>query len=116
MNIKEAYEVMQAEWVRLYNVEVGDTVKVIRAAKTHELGWNNSWQDGNMCESIGETLKVMGIDSDILLYNGYGYPFFCLELVKKAEPVIEITLKINGKESKLSDISEETILNIRRES
>ena len=31
------------------------------------------------------------------------------------EPTIEITVKVNGKESKLSNISEETLLKIRKE-
>ena len=35
---------------------------------------------------------------------------------KNAKPIpeIEITVKINGKEAKLSDISEETLLNLRK--
>ena len=116
--IKEAYKVIQKAWVELYNVEVGDTVRVLRKAKTNELGWHNSWSyyDDKMSESVGNLLKVSYVGRDISLDNGYGYPFFCLEPVKKAEPKIEITVKVNGKESKLSAISKETLLNIRRQS
>ena len=111
MNIEEAYKVMQAEWVRLYNVEVGDTVKVLRAAKTRELGWGNSWE---MVMNAGSEREVRSVsDGNIDLDDGYGYPFFVLELVKKAEPTIEINIKINGETRKLSDISQETLLNIR---
>jgi len=114
MNLKDAYQILQAEWVRLYNVEVGDTVKVLRTAEYHELGWSNSWTMGK--QVVGKILKVCHIGYDISLGDGFGYPFFCLELVKKAKPKIELTCKVNNKTVPLNTLSEETILNIRRQS
>lgn len=38
---------------------------------------------------------------------------FCYARPLKKEPEIEITVKINGKEGKLSDVSEETLRNIK---
>jgi len=111
MNIREAYQVLQAEWVKLYNVEVGDTVKVLRKAKKNELGWSNSWES---CMFVKQKKRVEGIGHNIVLDDGYGYPFFVLEFVEKGEPKIEIDVRINGRTVKLSEISEETLLNIRK--
>ena len=94
MSVNEAYQVLQAEWVKTYNVEVGDTVRVLRAAKSGECGWEDSWI---MDHFIGQTFKVRYIGRSIVLDCGYTYPFFCLEFVKKAEPTIKITCEVNNK-------------------
>ena len=117
MNIKDCYNFMQAEWVKLYNVEVDDTVKVLCCGKDMELGFQ-SFFTPTMFTLIGSTAKITFIHT-----NGIGlsfsedtyfcFPFFCLEFVKKAEPKIEITCKINNKDVPLSTLSKETLLNIR---
>jgi len=121
MSIEKVYEVMQEAWVELYNVEVGDVVKVLRTAKTRELGWVNSWvpemKPGRELKVTSITKNNVNLENVASRYgSSLGYPFYVLEPVKKAEPVIEITIKVNGKESKLSDISKETLLNIREKS
>jgi len=109
--LQEAYKVMQAAWVELYDVEIGDTVKIIRDTKNNELGsllGYCDWMTGKEC-------RVLFIrDNCIDLERAGCFPFFCLEVVKKAEPKIEVTCKVNGKTMPLSTLSEETILNIRR--
>ena len=112
MSLRDCYELMQAEWVKLYNVEVGDIMRVLRAVKDCELGYFGESADRKN-RMVGKCYEVLRIDSNhIVLAHDY-FPFFCLEFVKKAEPEIEINVKINGKISKLSDISKETLLNIR---
>jgi len=118
MSIEDAYETLQEEWARLYNVEVGDYVRVLRkVTTTDELG---SFFTVNGEEQVDGVYKVTRINRHAIgLAAGdyeFLYPFFCLEFVKKAQPEIDITLKINGKEARLSEISEETLLNIRRNS
>lgn len=114
MNIEEAYKVLQAQWVKDNNVEVGDTVRVLRKAKTNELGWQNTWTP---FMKSGQTLRVKSISINNVNLDvtpwGLGYPFFCLEFVKKAEPTIEITCKVNGKVTTLKTLSDETLLRIR---
>lgn len=115
MNYREAYRILQAKC----GIKVGDRVKVLRTFKLHELGCNAVW--GNHKNLIGQTFKVIGIgvsDRSFALniptprgWEGYNlFPFFVLE---KVSSEIEITVKINGETRKLSDISEETLLNIR---
>jgi len=111
--LQEAYKVMQAAWVELYDVEVGDTVKIIRNMKHNELGSLHDYCDW----MTGKECRVSAIKDNYIALEQAGYfPFFCLEVVKKAEPKIEVTCKINGKAMPLSTLSEETILNIRRSS
>ena len=117
MKLKEAYKVLQAEWVKLYNVEVGDTVRVLSAPKENdELGTVGCCESEGKKRMIGNSYEILRINSGtvagISIY-GWVFPFFCLELVKKAEPKIEINVKINGKTAKLSQISEETLSNLR---
>jgi len=45
--------------------------------------------------------------------RGDTYPAFTWEQIKPIEDTIEITVKINGKEAKLSDISDETLTKIK---
>lgn len=120
MNIEEAYKVLQAEWVRINNVEVGDLVKVTRVPKQAELG-SDVYYNTSKQKQVGNSYEVERFKPRYIVLNtGEGsaclYPFFCLELVKKAEPKIEIDVKINGVTSKLSDVSQETLLNIREKS
>ncbi len=114
--IKEAYKVLQAAWVKLYNVESGDIVKVLRTpAHVNELGsqTRTAVVEEHM---VGSEYLIDWVAPDRIIIKGLSWPFFCLELVKKAEPVIEIDVKINGVTRKLSDVSQETLLNIRNES
>jgi len=111
--LEKAYKVMQAAWVELHHVEVGDTVKILRGMGHNELGSvgeSCNWMTGKEC-------RVSAIKDNYIALEQTGYfPFFCLEVVKKAEPKIEVTCKINGETMPLSTLSEETILNIRRSS
>jgi len=71
-----------------HEFKVGDKVKVLRKAKTHELGWGDSWER-EMDEAVGNIGTVKYI-SERLKYNvvvsgpkvpHFGYPSFVLELV-----------------------------------
>lgn len=78
----EIYAKLQAKWISLNNVKIGDKVKVTTSAKDHEQGWNNGWND-QMQEKIGRTLVVDMIypDQGIHMRTGYSYPYFVLEKV-----------------------------------
>ena len=112
MTDSELYAEMQARWVKDNNVKVGDTVRILRDMKEDELG----------CAG-GASYECRGIETKIeeitLLYIGSEnegrWPFFCLEVIKKAEPTIKITCEVNDKKVSLKALSEETILNIRRQ-
>lgn len=65
-------------------IERGDTVKVLRIAKNEENGWGTGWVP-NMDKSIG---KILTVEEDrqlkgFRLSDGYSYPFFVLELIRK---------------------------------
>jgi len=118
MDIDKAYEILQAGWVKLCNVDVGDTVKVLKEITTDdELGSYFTKCGENR---VGNTYKVArinkhGIELDVE-NKLFVYPFFCLEFVKKGMPKIELTCKVNDKIVPLSTLSEETLLKIRRQS
>ncbi len=87
MNIKEAYKVMQAAWVDLYDVKVGDTVRMLRVAKSEELGWDTCWVSPMNCR-VGQSGVVKTIlETDIGVEfedDWHNFPFFCLEKIKSA--------------------------------
>ncbi len=86
--LRTAYVVMQKNC----GIDVGDCVKVLRTAKDCELGWGNSWTY-DMNEQLNRTLEVESIgDNGIHLSDGYSYPFFVLEVVKKAEKLVDVTV------------------------
>jgi len=95
MNLQEAYKVMQANC----GIEVGDTVKVLRKAQGHELGWDNTWTNAmdafidKICvvKYIGNS-GIHGYNQE--LDNWYLFPFFVLELVKKA-PKLPAPIRIS---------------------
>jgi len=112
MTDREAYEHLQASWIKLYNVEVGDTVRILRNMRFEELGCKGH----NSIDAKGLERKIDKIGPNYIHLDRAGYwPFFCLELVKKAEPKIEITCKVNNKAVPLNTLSEETLLNIRKQ-
>jgi len=115
MTDREAYRHLQASWVKLHNVEVGDIVKVLRAPKTDELGSLVFHAKGKE-EMVGNNCQVQSIDLSRIRLNGWAFPFFCLEFVRKAEPTIKLTCEVNGETVPLNTLSEETLLKIRRQS
>ena len=89
MNLQEAYKIMQDNC----GIEVGDTVKVLRRAENKENGWNNNWGD-YMDDHIGKEYIVTELAvGGIRLNNWCCFPFFVLELVKKA-PKLPYPVKI----------------------
>ncbi len=97
-------------------IKVGDTVRILRAAENHELGWGGSWSTSKNL-NVGKELIVMKSLSNLHVphtdgfdIDGNYYPFFILEKVAEVAPVIVLT--IDGKEVKISD---ETLENIRKE-
>ena len=115
MSTKEAYKVLHDEWIKSNNVEDGDIVKVLRTPKEKDELGSETWAATGVKNMVGREYKIDSVFSNRIVVDGWSWPFFCLEFVKKAEPKIEITVKINGKTSKLSDISKETLLNIRNQ-
>jgi len=91
MTIQEAYIKMQDEC----GIEVGDTVKILRKAKSLEMGWSCDWV-GSMDKYVGECGIVMcvlceeGIDVSVDGDCWY-FPFFVLELIKEKE-IREVTM------------------------
>lgn len=82
--LTEAYKVMQ----RHCGIEPGDTVRVLRGFKHGEMGCDGL--DSDSANYVGETCLVE-LDCSSWFHTrmndgvGMHYPFFCLELVKKAK-------------------------------
>jgi hypothetical protein len=86
-----------AAYVTLQNasgIKVGDTVKVVRATKDNELGWDNIWVP-EMTLKVGTTFSVLEVSGGrgiaIEDENGdfYQFPFFVLEKVEPKIPRIK---------------------------
>lgn len=95
MSLEEAYITMQ----NACGIKVGDTVKVLRAAKDYEMGWKSCWSN-YMNEIVGKTMKVIGMGYEpgngFVLNDKYedAYPFFVLEKVSSGpDPKVVLTLK-----------------------
>jgi len=118
MTDEEAYAHLQKSWVRKYNVEVGDIVRVLRAPKTNELG-SAAFHAEAKKEMAGNNYQVQKIWSHGVHLDGWAFPFFCLDFVKKAESEIKLTCEVNGQTVPLSMLmsmlSEETLLNLRKQ-
>ena len=87
------YIEQQDEWIKTYNVQVGDKVRVIRKAKTNENGWGDVWDCEYMDPSVNKVLEVVetkgiaGISLDCGRVNCC-FPYFILEKVE--EPVFKV--------------------------
>ena len=84
MTNREAYLQLQES----SGIKVGDFVKVLRKAKTNEMGWDNGW-DEDMDQYVGQVFRVQyvgpyGIGLEKTLYE---FPFFVLERVDPPAPI-----------------------------
>lgn len=89
MELKAAYAAMQAA----SGIKVGDKVKVLRRAKSNELGWQNSWNETmtRHVGSEGEVLSINGNGIELRIEGAkmdYNFPFFVLERIPK--PVVRL--------------------------
>lgn len=92
MDIREAYKVMQSQC----GIEVGDKVRVLREARSYEMGWGPVW-NGEMTDAVGEVCTVLEVgESSGFKLDGHGrcwwFPFFVLELVEKAKRSVDVIL------------------------
>lgn len=100
MDITTAYKTMADE----YGIEEGDTVRVLRTAEAHEMGWPDSWTS-SMIDSVGKEFVVERVsDTGKPYLSGCWYPFFVLEIVKKVEPEPVETIALMGKEYSKAEI------------
>jgi hypothetical protein len=82
-------------WFRKNNVEHGTLVRVTREAQSGEGGWDNSWAP-EMNSSVGKVLSIdstedsLDISHGIQLSDGFGYPWFVLEVFGEKE--VEIVM------------------------
>ena len=107
MDLTRAYEVLAKEM----DLKPGDTVKVLRSARSYELGWQNTWTP-SMTGSIGKIMEVVtGDEFGAKLSDQLSYPFFVLEVMYRA-PVVEVTL--DGRIVPLDSLSYETIKDIMK--
>jgi len=68
---------------RACGIKVGDKVKILRKAKTQEMGWDNAWVEPQN-KTVGKILEVTGDSDDKGFYLGssiYAYPFYVLEKI-----------------------------------
>ena len=83
----------QRNWIRENNLQIGDYVTVFRVATSGERNWTNSWNSEVMDRFIGRTFRITSNpnnynDSGIIL-EGYGFPFFVLEKVRRYEIMLD---------------------------
>ena len=85
-NLKEAHRTMQQNC----GINIGDIVRVVRKAKSHEMGWTAIWLE-DMDKAVGKEGVVGNIynSEDILgiAVLHYNFPFFALEKVEPVKPV-----------------------------
>lgn len=109
MDKNQKYIKAQKAWIKMFDLQPGDSVKVLSTAKDYEHGWRNSWTD-TMDTEVGLVLtfvKDIG-ENGIALKNGrktlntFAYPFYVLQKVYKPMPE-PITLSKDCKVTFLED-------------
>lgn len=85
---EEQYKEAHNAFVEEYKLKAGDTIKILRSAKSHEMGWGPVWNKKYMDPMVGQEYKVC----DINKYNGiqvdneghtkYWFPWFVVEKTK----------------------------------
>ena len=108
MDINEAYKVM----ARNCDIKEGDTVKVLRAAKSQEMGWDDSWMSSmNTC--IGKEFEVTKIsrDGEFYLDGEAWFPFFVLEKTKDGNSLPE-SIPLNDDEEYFAEFRKDGNISI----
>lgn len=83
-----SYAERQEKWIADNGIKVGDYVRVVRKADSHEDGWNNGWVD-DMDNWVGKVFKVnyFNDSAGVRLVNDYSlsrsFPYFALEKVEQ---------------------------------
>jgi hypothetical protein len=91
--------------VDLLAFEVGDTVRVTHKVPDNYNGWQNCWSD-SMDVFIGREYKIQGIfETGIQLEytDGYKFPIYSLELVRRKETIRTHTLSFTGASGSMED-------------
>lgn len=92
--MSESYFEKQKEWKEINNLQLGDSVRVVRSAVTGEQGWTGSWDD-KMDRMVGGKFEVGGEGPKGFLPGGDDFtlcwfPYFVLEKIdsklQKVEP------------------------------
>ena len=84
-------------------IEVGDTVRVVRVARDQEAGWLACWR---------MKADITGVVEDIrggwgIRIDGWNYPYFVLEIVKKASSTVPDAKPIDKGDSNMSTREQE---------
>lgn len=80
MTLEKHYMAMQDNC----GIKTGDRVKILRTAKSREMGWRTQWSP-RMDDTVGDEEVVKLICSDgIKLSNSWYYPFFVLQKLEKS--------------------------------
>ena len=73
------------------NFKMGDKVRILRKARTHERGWQNSWID-EMSEFVGKIGRVVFVSKEFrhdvevrVQGDVWGYPDFVLQKIESAK-------------------------------
>lgn len=92
--IQEAYQTMQAEWVRVNDVRVGDKVRCMRQFAQHDLGFDGlGWAYSTSKEGLfNKPVSITDFWSRCVLLKCAGgyewqFPFFVLEIVDQPRKV-----------------------------
>jgi hypothetical protein len=91
IEIEKAYRMMQDA----SGIEIGDSVRVLRAAESYEMGWIAKWHD-EMNAYIGGVFRVTAVypGGGFQLENTCFFPFFVLQIVRKGDPHFEEDKKL----------------------
>lgn len=99
-----SYQERQDAWIKEHGIKVGSKVRVLRKVSNDgEDGWDCGW-NSSMDDSVGGTLTVCEICNrkedtrGLRLADGWWYPYFALEPVKKPEyvPYTFETMPVEG--------------------
>ncbi len=97
MEIKEAYKLMQAQWVKDNDIKVGDTVRVVRKWRNYECGCIFRFFPDNFARIAKEDQVIKDISDAYVRIDIMNFPFFALEFISHA-PVVEKMIVVKGKE------------------
>ncbi len=94
MDKKTVYNSLAKSAFDLMDLKIGDTVKITTSATSYQFGWSNTWCKG-MEDCVGKEFEVIYLPiKGQLSLNFYSFPFFVIELVKRA-PVLPDPIKIS---------------------